>query len=67
MSHFGKRIREGLRSLNPSSFKCVNDSDGLRYVAMAYNETDKTHHGVDSREKKQKLDECMKQTMSHVL
>ena len=51
MSHFGRRGREGLRSLHPSSFKCVNDSDGHRYVAMAYNESDKTHHGVDSKEK----------------
>ena len=29
----------------------ATDNDGHRYVAMAYNEADKTHHGVDSKEK----------------
>ncbi|MEW8548360.1 MAG: DUF3504 domain-containing protein [Candidatus Thiodiazotropha sp.] len=51
MSHFGRRGREGLRSLKPTSFKFQTDNEGHRYVAMAYNEADKTHHGVDSREK----------------
>ena len=51
MTHFGRRGMEGLRSLKTTSFKFVTDSDGHRYVAMAYNEADKTHHGVDSKEK----------------
>ena len=51
MTHFRRRGREGLWSLKPTSFKFVTDSDGHRYVAMAYNEADKTHHGVDSKEK----------------
>ncbi len=51
MTHFGRRGREGLRSLKPSSFKVATDGDGHRYVAMSYNESDKTHHGIDSKEK----------------
>ena len=51
MTHFGRRGREGLRSLKPTSFKFVTDSNGHHYVAMAYNEADKTHHGVDLKEK----------------
>lgn len=51
MTHFGRRGREGLRSLKPGSFKFVTDSEGHRYVAMTFNEADKTHHGADSREK----------------
>ena len=51
MTHFGRRGREGLRSLGKKSFKVATDNDGHRYVAMAYNEADKTHHGVDSKER----------------
>ena len=51
MTHFDRRGREGLRALKPDSFKFATDSEGHRYVAMAYNEADKTHHGVDSRER----------------
>ena len=29
----------------------ATDNKGHRYVAMAYNEADKTHHGVDLKEK----------------
>ena len=51
MTHFGRRGREGLRSLKPESFKFATDSEGHRYVAMSFNEADKTRHGVDSKEK----------------
>ena len=29
----------------------ATDNEGHRYVAMTYNEADKTHHGVNSKEK----------------
>ena len=51
MSHFGRRGREGLRSLKKNSFKIVTDGEGHRYLTMTFNESDKTHHGIDSREK----------------
>ena len=50
MTHFGRRGREGLRSLKKDSFKIVNDADGHKYIGMTFNESDKTHHGIDSRE-----------------
>lgn len=51
MTHFRRRGREGVRSLKPSFFQLFTDSEGHCYVAMSFNEMDKTHHGVDSREK----------------
>lgn len=51
MTHFGRRGREGLRALKKSSFTVVTDSDGRGYLAMVFNESDKTHHDIDSREK----------------
>ena len=50
MTHFGRRGREGLRSLKKDSFKVVADADGHMYLGMTFNESDKTHHGIDSRE-----------------
>ena len=67
MTHFGRRGREGLRSLGKKSFKVATDNDGHRYVAMAYNEADKIHHGVDSKKKSLKHQECMKPINSFVL
>ena len=49
--HFGRRGREGLASLRKNSFVKAKDSEGYLYFKMSYNEADKTHHGLDSREK----------------
>ena len=51
MTHFGRMGREDLRSLRKKSLKVATDNDRHRYVAMAYNKADKTHHGIDSKEK----------------
>lgn len=48
--HFCRRGREGLRELTPKSFLLHKDDTGREYFTMSYNEADKTHHGVDSRE-----------------
>ena len=50
MTHFGRRGREGLQFLKPTSFKIATDSDGRRYVAAVCNEADKAHHEVDSKD-----------------
>ncbi|MEW8548744.1 MAG: DUF3504 domain-containing protein [Candidatus Thiodiazotropha sp.] len=49
--HFGGRGREGLASLRKKSFVKASDSERYSYFEMSYNEADKTHHGLDSREK----------------
>ena len=51
MTHFGRRGREGPRALNKASFKLSTDTDGHSYLGMTFNKSDKTHHGIDSREK----------------
>lgn len=50
ISQFGRRGQEGLRSLRKDSFKNCVDAKGRHYICMAYNEADKNHHGLDSRE-----------------
>ena len=49
--HFDRRGREGLSSLRKNSSKKAEDSEGYTVYKMSYNEADKTHHGIDSREK----------------
>ena len=51
ISQFGRRGREGLRNLKKNSFIVLHDAKNRKYVKMAFNEADKTHHGLDSREK----------------
>ena len=51
LAQFGRRGREGLNQLKKQSFAITTDSQGHRYVKMTYNEADKTHHGIDNREK----------------
>lgn len=48
--HFCRRGREGLRELTPKSCLLHKDDTSRDYFTMSYNEADKTHHGVDSRE-----------------
>ncbi|XP_033725028.1 uncharacterized protein LOC117315013 isoform X1 [Pecten maximus] len=48
--HFGRRGREGLRSLKHDAFVLKSDDEGRKYFTMSFNEKDKTHSGVDSRE-----------------
>ena len=36
--------------MKKDSFKVVVDADGHMYLEMTFNESDKTHHGIDSRE-----------------
>lgn len=50
ISQFGRRGQEGLRNLRKDSFKTCVDAKGRQYICMAYNEADKNHHGLDSRE-----------------
>ncbi|XP_053377444.1 uncharacterized protein LOC128547881 [Mercenaria mercenaria] len=50
IGQFGHRGREGLRNLKKSSFVVKNDAKGRKFVQMAYNEADKTHHGIDCKE-----------------
>ena len=40
-----------MRSLRQNSFKVAIDNEGHSYVAMRYNAADKTHHGIDSKER----------------
>lgn len=51
ISQFGRRGREGLRNLQRSSFVVLHDAKGRKYVKLAYNEADKTHHGLHSKVK----------------
>lgn len=50
IAHFGRRGREGLQSLAKDSFVFKTDVKGRQYVTLNFNEADKTHHGIDSRE-----------------
>ncbi|XP_070546513.1 uncharacterized protein [Ptychodera flava] len=45
MLHFGRRGREGLRSLTKSSFAIERDDIGQRYVKYTFNEKVKNHAG----------------------
>ena len=36
--------------MRKDSFKTCVDAKGRKYIRMAYNESDKNHHGLDSRE-----------------
>ncbi|XP_053376937.1 uncharacterized protein LOC128547781 [Mercenaria mercenaria] len=51
IAQFGRRGREGLQTLKKELFVIKKDVKDRRYLTMAYNEADKTHHGLDSREK----------------
>ncbi|XP_052227915.1 uncharacterized protein LOC127842448 [Dreissena polymorpha] len=51
ISQFGRRGYEGLHTLTKSAFTIKTDINGKRYFAMTYNEADKTHHGLDNKEK----------------
>ena len=48
--NFGRRGQEGIRDLKKSSYGKFKDDRGQEYHPIMYNECDKTHHGVDSRE-----------------
>lgn len=48
--NFGRRCQEGLRDLKKSSYGKFKDHRGQEYYKIMYNECDKTHHEVDSRE-----------------
>ena len=50
ISQFGRRGQEGLRNLTKHSFISKADAKGRKYVTMTYNESDKTHHGIDCKE-----------------
>lgn len=47
---FGRRGQEVLHDLQSTSYKKYTDDKGHAYYKMTYNESNKTHHGVDSRE-----------------
>ncbi|CAG2192578.1 unnamed protein product [Mytilus edulis] len=50
MLNFGRRGQEGLADLKKTSYAKSKDDKGQEYYKMTYNECDKTHHGVDSKE-----------------
>lgn len=50
MFNFGRRGQEGLQNLKKTSYVKRTDDKGKIYYTMAYNEVDKTHKGVNSRE-----------------
>ena len=50
IAQFERRGREGLYNLKKDSFVFLTDVRGRKYVTLKYNEADKTHHGIDSRE-----------------
>ncbi|CAG2190184.1 KCTD1_15 [Mytilus edulis] len=50
MLNFGRRGQEGLPELKSNSYHKLTDDKGMKYYTMAYNERDKTHHGVDGKE-----------------
>ena len=65
IAQFGCRGREGLQILRKDSFVLAVEANGDKYIKMSYNEADKTHHGVDAKEKvklprmyEQKGNEC---------
>ncbi|CAC5397475.1 unnamed protein product [Mytilus coruscus] len=50
MLNFGRRGQEGLTDLKKTTYAKCKDDKGQEYYKMTYNECDKTHHGVDSKE-----------------
>ncbi|CAC5417042.1 unnamed protein product [Mytilus coruscus] len=50
MLNFGRRGQEGLTDLKKTTYAKYKDDKGQEYYKMTYNECDKTHHGVDSKE-----------------
>jgi len=53
MLNFGRRGQEGLHLLTRTSYAKFTDDKGLEFYQMTYNECNKTHHGIDSRENEQ--------------
>lgn len=51
--HFGRRGQEGLHDLKSNSYVKCTDNAGHQYYKMAYNEANKTQHGVNSKENEQ--------------
>ena len=54
--HFGRRGREGLRSLTKDSFVFKTDDEGKEYVTLLYNELDKNHQVLMPKEIEKKTD-----------
>ena len=50
MLNFACRGQEGLDILTRQSYGKFQDNKGHSFYKMMYNESNKTHHGVDSRE-----------------
>jgi hypothetical protein len=48
--HFGRRGREGWRSLQKDSFENGIDSQERRFFRLKYNELDKNHQGAEEKE-----------------
>jgi hypothetical protein len=48
--HFGRRGREGWRSLTVDSFKVCKDSTGREYVTLNFQEFDKNHPGSEEKQ-----------------
>jgi hypothetical protein len=48
--HFGRRGREGWRGLKKNSFVIAQNTDGLRYVTLCYNELDKNHQNAEEKD-----------------
>ena len=51
--NFCRRGQEGLHDLKSNSYIKCTDDVGNQYYKMAYNEANKTHYGVDSKENQQ--------------
>ncbi|CAC5416166.1 unnamed protein product [Mytilus coruscus] len=50
MLNFRRRGQEVLSDLKKTTYAKCKDDKGQEYYKMTYNECDKTHHGVDSKE-----------------
>lgn len=48
--HFCRRGKDDLCELTPKSILFHKDDTGKEFFTMSYNEADKTHHVLDSRE-----------------
>ena len=48
--HFGRRGREGFRTLRKNSFRVEKDPSGKKFVSPSYNEKEKNHSGVSNKE-----------------